>query len=388
MSRRAPVAALAAIFGLLGVIDSSWVSRLPAITANLRLSDAQLGIALLGAPVGAIAASLALPQLMRRFGTERVLFAVLPVAAGLLVLPGLATGVGSLAGALLVLGVATGGVDVAMNAYGIRLQDSVGRSVFGRLHAMWSLGGFLGSGGGALAASQGASPAAHLGAVAVAVAVLSLVPLGVLARRSAAWTVPATDPTGERGHGWSLDRRVVTLAAIGVAAFVVEVSAADWGGVFLRQDLHAGATLAAGAFAGFALPHAAIRMFGDPVVDRMQPRSLLTAALLMTAVSGGLLAAAPAPLVAFGALALLGVGVGLVIPVSYAVVGRVPGMASGRAVATAAGWGYVGWAAAPPAIGGLSAGVGLRAALALPAIAALVAFVLAWVGGRSWDNWT
>ncbi|MDQ1697388.1 MAG: hypothetical protein QOJ03_2741, partial [Frankiaceae bacterium] len=275
----------------------------------------------------------------------------------------------ALASALVVLGAATGGLDVAMNTHGVRVEVVLGRSVFARLHALWSLGGFFGAGLGVLLQHEGVSPLRHLVLVGTVVGTA-----GLMVPRLLSEMPSAEAPTTRRT--WSTDRTVLTLATVAVAAFVVEVAAADWGGVFLHRVLGASSTTSAAAFAAFALPHFLVRIFGDPILDRFQTRRLMIVTLAISATGFLALASSSAAWSAFAGLALAGAGVGLVVPVGFAAAGRVEGVPRGAGVATTAGIAYVAWAATPPLIGGVSSVIGLRAALLLAPLLAVAAAVV------------
>jgi MFS family permease len=376
---RRPVAALAVVFFLLGFLGGSWPSRVPAISGSLGLSNGVLGLALLGLPVGSVGASLLLPALIRRYGASRMVAGGVLATAATVVVPAAAGGPATLAGGLLLLGAASGALDVAMNDVGVSLQARLNRSVFGRLHAMWSLGSFAASAVGALVANAGISPLPHLAVVAVGALLLAAWPVRVVTGSSlrppgGGLDSDAGDAVADhsrRSRAWSADPRVLALAFAALAAFVVEVVAGDWGGVYLRRSLGAAPGLAAGAYAAFALPHFLVRVFGDPLVDRLHRGRLLSGGLLAAATGYAALVAANTSAVALAGLAVAGAGVGLVVPVAFAAAGAVPGVRAGAGVATAAGLGYLGWTASPPLVGGLAAAAGLRWALLLPAAVAL-----------------
>jgi MFS family permease len=368
-SVRRNTAGLATVFFLLGFIGASWISRIPRVQADLHLSNGLLGAALVGLPVGSVAASLALPAAVERWDGHRVVAWTLPASAAALCLPGFARDTFTLALSLVLLGAATGGLDVAMNTHGVRVEDAVGRSVFARLHALWSLGGFFGAGLGVLLQHEGVSPRRHLVLVALVVGTAGLLVPRLLS------ALPSTDAPAT-GRTWSKDRTVLTLATVAVAAFVVEVAAADWGGVFLHRVVGASSTTSAAAFAAFALPHFLVRMLGDPILDRVRTRSLMIVTLSISAVGFLVLTMSSNAWSAFAGLALAGAGVGLVVPVGFAAAGRVEGVPRGAGVATAAGIAYVAWAATPPLIGGVSSMIGLRNALLLAPVLAVGAAVV------------
>lgn len=357
------------MFFVLGAVGASWISRIPGVQDDLHLSNRVLGLALLGIPVGSVAASAVLPSALAR-STRRVIVVALPASAAALCLLAVASSALTLAVGLLVFGVATGAVDVAMNAHAVVVQRRLAASAFGRWHAMWSAGGFTGAGLGALAVAAGMSPLRHFVTVVVVTAAATAVLAPALADHGRAQ---------ERTHrSWTANRRVLLLAAVALAGFVVEVAAADWGGVFLRRDLHASTTVAAAAFAVVALPHFVVRVTGDPLISRWPGRRLMAGGLLSAAVGYTVVVTSTTPATALIGLAVVGAGVALVVPVAFAAAGNVDGVSAGAGVATAAGVAYLGWAATPPAVGAIAGAGGVRAGLVLPLlVAAVVAAVTA-----------
>ncbi|HET7530626.1 MAG TPA: MFS transporter [Mycobacteriales bacterium] len=369
VGRRRGAVVLGALFLALGAVGASWVSRIPSVQDDLGLSPGVLGLTLLGVPVGSVGASLLLPRLLR--GDGRAVVAVAsPLAALSLIPAGWSAGPATLALSLTAFGAATGALDVALNTYGVALERALGRSVFARLHAMWSLGAFVGAGVGAGFAALGWSPGGHFAVVAGAVLVLSVV---LVSRLPHLATAPARDAPRA---GWTVDRGVLVLAAAAVAALVVEVTAADWGGVFVRHELAAGSTTASAAFAVFTLLHFVVRVAGDRVIDRVRRRRLLVAGLAGAAAGMAVVAVSPSVWVAFVGLAAAGASVALVFPVAVAGAGQVAGVLAGAGVATAAGTAYVGWSVTPAAVGGIASVAGLRVALLLPVAASVAAVML------------
>src|ERR671934_23120 len=105
--------------------------------------------------------------------------ALLPAALGgfavVALLPGLASSTAGLSAALLVLGAASGAVDVAINAEGVRSEAAAGRPVLSLAHGTFSASVVVGSlaTGGLRGPGAGALPAPGLaGALVGAVAVV------------------------------------------------------------------------------------------------------------------------------------------------------------------------------------------------------------------------
>jgi MFS family permease len=358
---------LAVVYLCLGAENASWLSRIPSMQSNLHLGTGRLGVALLGLPLGSMLASTLLPRLLSRWGSRLVVGVSLSASAVMLAVIGQAGNLLALTAVLVGFGAVTGSLDVSMNANGVALQNRWGRSVFGRLHAMWSLGSFVGAGIGALVTHHGVSVAVHLPVVGAVILVLGLAATAGLDED------PVTG-TGRAGStSWSRDPRVLVLAAVSLAGFVIEVGAGDWGGVFLRHNLDASVGVAAAAYAAFSLPHFLVRATGDPIVDRFGRRPLLAGCLVIATAGYLVIVLAQSPTVALIGLGIVGAGVGLVVPVAFVAAGSVEGVPAGSGVATAAGVSYAGWTTAPPVIGGLAALFGLRVGLLLPLILAAVA---------------
>src|SRR5689334_6557780 len=114
------VAASRAFWGVMiaflvhGLVVSTWVSRIAALKASLRMSDGTLGLALLGAAIGSVTAIPICGSLVSRYGSRRI---ALWTAAGfcLALAPlALAQNLPALVAGLVFYGVMAGANDVAM----------------------------------------------------------------------------------------------------------------------------------------------------------------------------------------------------------------------------------------------------------------------------------
>src|ERR1700710_79995 len=69
--RRAHFAVIA-VFFVHGLLFASWAAHIPHVKASLGLSDGSLGIALLGTPIGSVAAIGIAARLVPRLGSRRM----------------------------------------------------------------------------------------------------------------------------------------------------------------------------------------------------------------------------------------------------------------------------------------------------------------------------
>jgi MFS family permease len=249
-------------------VAGSLAPRIPAIKADLDLSDGALGAALTGFAGGLFAGTRIAAWLIERFGSRRVIRAGLPVLAASLVGPGLTSDLAGLTASLVVLGLALGLLDVAMNAQAVAVERGYGRPIMSGLHGMWSVGVLVASAVASAVAAAGVGVRPHLAVAAgVLVAVSAVAPLGLLQSE------PAQQPRGSAGERRraTLPLAVVALGAIGFCAFLGEGAAADWSGVYLQQDAGAGPGLAAFAFTAFAIGMVASRFSADRLSARAGP---------------------------------------------------------------------------------------------------------------------
>src|SRR5918993_1589021 len=377
---RGAYGAVAASFLIHSTVSGTWAPRLPAIKESLDLSDGELGTALVGLAIGLVVGTRLAGVPVDRFGSRPMMRAGFPLLAGTLLLPGLAQSGTTLFAALLVLGIASGALDVAMNAQGIEVERRLGRPILSGLHGLWSVGLGIGAGVAAIAAAIDAGPLEHFAVVAAVLAVASLVFLrGLLP----ADRLRAADGSEEpRAHvPWTA--ALVLLGVIAFCSFVGEGAASDWSAVYLTQELNASPALGALAFAAFAVTMAIARFAADPLRTKLGNVVLVRGGSLTAAVGLGLALLVHEPAAGIIGFALLGLGLAPVVPIAFSAAGELDPRATGVLVGRVATLGYVGSVAGPIMIGWLAEGTSLRTPLGLGVLLALLIAVSARRVGRS-----
>jgi MFS family permease len=171
-----------------------------------------------------------------------------------------------------------------------------------------------------------------------------------------------------------LQRELIVLGGIAFADMLCEGAAADWAAVYLHNSMHVLPIVAGMGFAVYALAMLVVRLSGNRLFTRFAAHRLLPllAAIATLGFAGGLLIARPVSvLVGF---ALLGVGLGSVIPMTFRAAGAVDNVNTGRAVASVAGWGWAGFVVGPVLIGAIGSATTLRSALfVIPLLTGIVA---------------
>lgn len=358
-------------FGINGFLGANWVSRIPAIVQKLGIGMDTLGTVLLLFAVGAI---IAFPISGRTTSTRGS--APITTVFGLffcVTVPMLAfsSNVWWLALSLTLYGLANGGVDVAMNAQGFEIELATGRKIMGSLHGFYSLGGLLGAGTGALAAWLGIGLEWHFTA-------LSVLGFGLMAWAATGLIPDRTrEETAPQG-GFVIPPRI--LWPLGIIAFcsaLGEGAMADWSALYLHDHLGARESVAAIGFFVFSLTMLTGRFFGDSVVAKLGPVTVIrTCAIIATA---GLLFGITVDevwsvLIGFGAV---GLGLSIVIPLVYGAAGNTPGIPGGRGVASVATIGYTGFLAGPAALGWVAEATSLRVAMLIVVMLSGVVILMA-----------
>jgi len=304
-----------------------------------------------------------------RAGSRRVSVIGAAGYAGGLALPAFVPGLAGLFGALLLLGAASGVLDIAMNAQGVTVERRYPRRIFASLHAAFSFGALAGALTGGLAAEAHVALGAHLAAVAVAVAVA----MGVAIR---AFLPDA--PEARSGPVFARPSRpLAALGAVALCALLAEGALNDWSAVYLAREHGAEPGAAAAGLAAFSVAMGLGRLAGDALAARTGARRLARGGLLVAAAGFAAAAAAPAAGSALAAFVALGLGLAAVYPLCLRAAAAQPGLPAAASMAAVTTTGYTGFLAGPPLVGLLAEASSLRASFAVVGALCLGAAVLA-----------
>ena len=368
-----------ASFAAFGLFWGSWAVMLFNIQHAFALNDAQLGVLLAVAIAVAGGSSAVAAHFCDRVGARRLLWISLFAWAVLLCALALAQGRAEFAAVLVLVEVAGGCIDTAMNAEAShRLIGQAAALV--RLHALFNVGALSGAAGAAVLIHAGVSwrwvwPV--IAVVAVAVGVWALVtdngtaldaPTSAGADDRAA---AGSRAAAGRSHPLRRLRRdgLLVLLAVFALAEVTEGGVDTWGVLYLRNHLATGVLLGAGAYVVGQLVAATTRSAGSPLLARLSThRALIIGGCVA---GGGILIESLTSLsgVAAVGLALGAGGASLFWPlVMSSVSARASQVVSAVGAFTAAG--YVGWVAGAPIVGWVSETLGPARGLQVLAAAA------------------
>ena len=358
------------VFVVNGAAIGTWVAQIPWIQERFDLSKSTIGLMLVSMAIAVVLAFPIAGQAIVRHGSHRVVW-LGGIATALAVnLPVLAPHPLLVALGLFVLGASSATQDVAMNSHGVTVEKALGRPIMSSLHAGWAFGGMAGAGFAAACTAAGLDPR-----ISVAIASLLLV-LTLIATASRIGHGSAAE--GEDAPGFTLPSRgVVLLAVLCLLVMLTEGAMADWGGLYLRQDLGASAALAALSYSFFTAGMTVGRLGGDWVNQRIGPVALLRWGALLTGIPLGAMLLIGQPAAALAGLFLVGLGVANGVPLMFSAAGRQPDTPPGPGIAAVSSMGSLGFLAGPPVIGVLGDLISLPWALASLILGAAVVFALA-----------
>ncbi|KQT42741.1 hypothetical protein ASG47_17590 [Devosia sp. Leaf420] len=358
------------IFALGGIVLGAWAPLVPLAKARLGVDEGALGLLLLCMGVGSILAMPMTAFLTSRFGCRQV---ITISASGLcIVLPLLATvdTVLLMAATLVGFGVVMGCTSVSMNLQAVLVERDAGLSLMSGFHAMFSLGGILGSGGMAVLLSVGVP--AYAAALIISIFMLGLL---VVARPG---LLPYREERGAKPPAFVIPKGIVlAIGALSLLAMLAEGGVLDWGALFIVEAHGADISLAGFAYTAFAITMTIGRLFGDRLRMAFGDLALLVASAML-AMAGFLaslfLPTAGAALVGF---LLVGAGISNIAPILFTLTGQTRHMPANLAVASVLTVGYVGIIAGPAAIGLIAHATSLQTAFFLLCAAMLIIAVSA-----------
>lgn len=374
-------ASLAFSFLAQGVAFALLVTRIPAIQDRYGVSDALLPAFLAAVPILAGVGSVATGRLVKRVPPSRVLRWSQPVV--LLALPGVGAGehMVGLAVALAAFGLAVGALDASMNMLGVSLQRAYGRSIMLSFHAAYSLGGIV----GASLAWAGAHWELALW-VSYLPVVLVLLPAALVGSR---WYVdrggeqsPVEEAAAEGGSATAGLKWLLPLCLVMTVAYIGDSTVSNWSAKYLQDVLGSSEQLATVPYNVYMVTTLLGRALGDVSVRRFGAVAVVRAGALVAAAGFAVVAGAPGAWVGMLGFTLLGIGLCVLVPGTFAAAGRRafesgrPG-ASDAAVARLNVFNYVGFLIGSPLVGALGDAWSYRGAMLVPMVLVLVTLVYA-----------
>ncbi|MFC8730191.1 MFS transporter [Streptomyces bacillaris] len=366
--------ALALSFGVQGVAFALLVTRIPALQDQYGISDGLLPAFLAAVPILAGVGSVLTEKVVTRVRPGTVLRWAQPLVLLALLGAGAGREMWQVAVALGVFGLAVGALDASMNMLGVSLQRVYGRSIMLGFHAAFSLGGIV----GASLAWAGARWELSL-FVSYLPVVAVLLPAALVGSR---WYTEGKRPEpggdGSGGAGGALSfKLLLPLCLVMCFAYIGDSTVSNWSAKYLQDVLGSSEQLATVPYNVYMVTTLLGRAVGDHGVRRFGAVAVVRAGSLLAAGGFAVVAVAPGAWVGMAGFTLLGLGLCVIVPQTFAAAGRLFPGNSDAAVARLNIFNYVGFLVGSPLVGILGDAWSYRGAMLVPMLLVLVTLVYA-----------
>ncbi|GLZ10016.1 MFS transporter [Actinomadura sp. NBRC 104425] len=377
--RRARLAAYAA-FGVQGLCFAALVTQVPRIQKAHHLGDVALSLVLLAVPLVAGLGSVLAGAVFARAGSGPVLRVAQPAVCAAIVLIG-ATGDADvpLYAAVALFGLFVGAVDAAMNAQGVAVERRYGMSLITGCYAVWSVAGILGGLWASLSNRLDLPLPACFAAAAAAGLAGTLCTGHLLYRKHEEGDGPSAEELKAAGRSvpW---RPILVVGTAMAVAYLADAALSNYGALYLEDELSGSDWVAPLGYVAYQIAMVVSRAVADFGVRRWGAVRVVRVggAVGLAGMAG--VVAAPNATVAIAAFGVAGLGLSVIVPVSYSAAGKVDPTGLGVAVARVNVFNYVGFvlgAAVVGAIAPLDPDHGLRLAFVVPTVLVLLVFATA-----------
>lgn len=250
----------------------------------------------------------------------------------------------SLATFLFIFGTGIGAMDVVVNIDAVRVEKLAERPIMSGFHALFSIGGIVGSSIVSLLLSYGLTP----------LLTVSLLIAGVLLLLRTAGRL-LREPESADAPLFVLPKGIVILLGfLCFIAYLMEGAMLDWSGILLTSENHLTAQHAGIGYILFACAMTAGRLSGDRLIKVFgRFRVFLFSSLIATlgygcAIVGGHL------MIMLAGFFLIGCGLSNLVPILFTAAGRQQVMPGALAVAAISSIGYTGILLGPALIGAVA----------------------------------
>ena len=364
--------AITTAFIINGSMAGTFYSRIADIKEEFGLSNSALGFALLVVSIGVLIGLGFSGKQSAKRGSAPVTFYATYALGGAILLVGTANNYITLCSTFLVLGACLAVQDVAMNSHAIVLEHEADKRYMSTFHAMFSLGALGGGVVGAWFSQQNIDLMRHVAFIAM------LVFLANFCVRN--WFLPASldQHPIEGKKKIKKPKLFLIVGLLGLCAAIGEGSAGDWGAILARDTFDATPFISTLPYICFSAAMVIGRLFGDRAASKYGPMNLIVGGGLIAGIGlgGGLLVGGMGGVI-FGWLAA-GIGLSTVIPMLFSQAGEIAKtrfegqFAPSEGVAMVSGIAYFGFLVGPPTLGFLGDAIGLRWAMLVPAVLALI----------------
>ena len=360
--------AISTYFFLMGLIFSSWASRIPSIKDKFGFNEAELGAVLFMLPLGALSALPISGWIVGKYSSKRISFLSLFIYSCSLYSVGAVGSPTSLSIALFLFGFLGNMSNISMNAQGLSIQHLINKPILSGLHAMWSVGAFSAAAITGWMMKLEFSTDQHFMMIAV---------LGIICSVNLYFFLIEDLEDDQPVKIFVLPTKGLLL--LGFICFCVAMSEgamADWSSLYYRmvlKDLNLATT---SGYTAFAFSMAIGRFMGDRLMNNFGYKKLLMLNGLFIVIGMSLALLFEFPVTVIIGFSMIGLGVSSVFPVVYIMASKNKSMPAAAALAAVSSVGFTGFLLGPPIIGFIAHEIGLRLSLVIVILLGIIILLL------------
>jgi MFS family permease len=364
--------AITTAFIINGTVIGALYARIPDIKEQLDISNSALGIALLCLPLGLLfGLGFSGKQSAKRGSAPVTYYSTYALAIALLIV-GPVINYYTFCLTFVLFGACLATQDVAMNSHAIVLEHEADKRYMSTFHATFSMGALGGGLLGGFFAQQKTTIMWQSAFIAMLIFLANFFVRNM-------FLSPDLDKHAVEGKKKIKRPKIfIIVGLLGTCAAIGEGSAGDWGAILARDTFDATPFISTLPYICFSAAMVIGRLFGDRLATKYGPMNLIIGGGTIAGVGlgGGLLVGGIGGVV-FGWFAA-GIGLSIVVPMLFTQAGEIAKtrfegqFAPSEGVAIVSGIAYFGFLVGPPILGFLGDAIGLRWALMVPAILALL----------------
>ena len=336
-------------------------TRIPDIQLQIGLSEGQLGLVLMGQPLGALSMFLFSSRIIERFGPRKIILVLLPVVTISAALVTVWLNPIAMFALLAVNGVGFSITNIAINVEADRIEAASDSRIMNTCHGVWSIGFLMTSLLGAALRGFDVAPALHMWLLSPLVIVLLL---------AVVVPMPVTPPRAHAGNGNARKLAWPTLATLGLVAFglgagLTEGAARAWSIIYLRDNFEVAAWIESLALPALLATMALGRLVADRFIDRFGPVRVARVLASIAVAGMVLLVVSPNAGLALAGFGLVGIGICVLYPLMLSAAARLGDRPASQNVAATTLIFQLVNLGAPVLIGAMAQGLGIRMAFAM-----------------------
>lgn len=363
--------AVAIFFLSLSLFYCAWIAYIPYYCDGLSLSEGELGIALFFSAIGSFVMIFLSNWIIHRFGAGFTTFFAMIYFGLTIYFPALAFDFSTFCIALFFLGTGSSLLNISMNSMVGIIEKEDNSRIMSTFHGFYSVGTMIGSGMGSLLAARFMSPFWHISVLFILLFIAQLLLFPYYRSIKSA-------NSGDNRFSFKFNgiQILFPIALIGLIVMVSEGAVADWGALYLKNEVIVEPLGYSLGYALFAFAMAFGRFSGDWISERVTSWKIVVLGCSVGLFGFWLLLIGFVVPVYIGFF-LIGLGFSVIVPEVFRVAAKTEGINTAMGVSFIAGVANLGFLVGPMFLGFLAEWQTIRFSFFVLSMFVLLAMLMA-----------